>query len=545
MKQRIQTAIAFLLIMAGTLAVLAVVCVSSPELPTGVMEGQVRWIARTLPLFMLAVWAAWLVVPQKNAAPLFPQAVIYSLILLGGAQAVLGLKQVYGFAYSNHSLFTLTGSFFNPGPYSGYLALAFPLALNEYLRLSKPAEKPWNQKLLGYLSGMVVLLIVSLLPAGMSRSAWVAALLSGVWVYAAHCSWISKLVVYRRAHPKRLAGWLVAFLALLLIGGSSLFLFKKDSASGRLFMWKISAKAIAEKPLGHGAGSFPAVYGNMQERYFASGDYTDREELVAGSPEYAFNEYLQAGVEWGVPVLIALLVFIGLSLYRATKRRRTGIAGAILALLVFAFSSYPFQLPVFVITFVFLLAACWVGEKSRSLLLFSLLMGGAGLYLLQVNTYDECREWSRVKMLYQVKAHQSAKQEYEKLYPVLKNRAAFLFEYGHCLHQMEEYEASNRLLQEASRHSCDPMILNVIGKNYQSLGRYEEAEEWLIRSTHLLPGRIYPYYLLTKLYADPAFRQPEKLKETAAVVLTKEPKVQSTAVRQMREEVRKLLEDKE
>lgn len=90
-------------------------------------------------------------------------------------------------------------------------------------------------------------------------------------------------------------------------------------------------------------------------------------------------------------------------------------------------------------------------------------------------------------------------------------------------------------------HSNDPMILNIISKNYQAAGDYEKAEEYLIRSTHRLPGRIYPYYLLAKLYAESEYRQPEKLKRMVEVVLTKEPKVQSTAVKEMREEVKKLL----
>ena len=51
--------------------------------------------------------------------------------------------------------------------------------------------------------------------------------------------------------------------------------------------------------------------------------------------------------------------------------------------------------------------------------------------------------------------------------------------------------------------SGDPMILNIIGKNEQEAGNYAEAEYWLIRSTHRLPGRIYPYFLLAKLYAEP------------------------------------------
>lgn len=36
----------------------------------------------------------------------------------------------------------------------------------------------------------------------------------------------------------------------------------------------------------------------FQEAYFSGGDFSPQEELVAGSPEYAFNEYLQIAVEW-------------------------------------------------------------------------------------------------------------------------------------------------------------------------------------------------------------------------------------------------------
>lgn len=80
-----------------------------------------------------------------------------------------------------------------------------------------------------------------------------------------------------------------------------------------------------------------------------------------------------------------------------------------------------------------------------------------------------------------------------------------------------------------------------IGKNFQAVGEYEKAEEYFIRSTHRLPGRIYPYYLLAKLYAEPEYWNPEKLKRAVQIVLTKEPKVQSTAIKEMREEVKLLI----
>ena len=93
------------------------------------------------------------------------------------------------------------------------------------------------------------------------------------------------------------------------------------------------------------------------------------------------------------------------------------------------------------------------------------------------------------------------------------------------------------------RKSSDAMVLNIIGKNFQAQGKYEEAEHWFIRSTHRLPNRIYPYYLLAKLYAEHSEVFPrEKLEWAAGMVLEKEAKVESTAIREMREEVNELLE---
>lgn len=211
-----------------------------------------------------------------------------------------------------------------------------------------------------------------------------------------------------------------------------------------------------------------------------------------------------------------------------------------LTVLVFAFSSYPMQIPGFAVTFYFLLAACVIGRSKIMLLFFISIIILLGTYYWKYNQYDACKNWYRSKMLYNIGAYQSAKEEYETLYPELKNRGAFLFEYGYCLHKLKQYDSSTKVLKEAMEHSNDPMILNIIGKNYQASGKYEKAEESLIRSTHRLPGRIYPYYLLAKLYAELEYQQPEKLRNVVELVLTKEPKIQSTAVREMREEVKKL-----
>ena len=53
------------------------------------------------------------------------------------------------------------------------------------------------------------------------------------------------------------------------------------------------------------------------------------------------------------------------------------------------------------------------------------------------------------------------------------------------------------------------------------LGDYREAEEELLQAIGILPERLYPYYLLAKLYAEPEFYQVDKLRAAAGAVLTK------------------------
>ena len=429
-------------------------------------------------------------------------------IATGLIEAIWGFRQLQGWAYSNHSLFRLTGSFFNPGPYSGYLAMIFPLCLHEWLNLKERTERTWVEQGKYYMALGVMLLILCVLPAGMSRSAWMAAAVSGIWVYGIHASWATWLK--EAGQKKKMITCLVIGGLVLIMIGYVLFQLKAASANGRLLMWKISCLAIAESPVvGHGADGFVSAYGRAQEEYFANGEYSETEELVAGSPEYAFNEYLQVAVEYGIPFLFVVLLVIAFCFWRGITEKQIGICGGVISVLVFALSSYPMQIPGFAMTFYFLLAACVIGRSKVALLFFILMIALLGAYYWKNNQYKACKEWYRSKMLYNIGAYQAAKEGYEKLYPDLKTRGTFLFEYGHCLHKLKEYDNSTRLMQEAMKYTCDPMVLNIIGKNYQATGEYEEAEESLIRSTHRLPGRIYPYYLLVKLYAESEYRQPE------------------------------------
>ena len=535
--RQIKAVVTWTVLWMAVLVLLSMVCVASSGLLPAETVGQWVWFDKASFLLAGCILSA-LIFKSKGDFISLDSVISWVLVVLGGSEAILGLRQLYGFATSGHSMYALTGSFFNPGPYSGYLAMILPVCLYQWLVCGRRGGR--------VVAGGVMLLILCVLPAGMSRSAWLAAGVSCLCVYAWHMDWTDKFRLLWQQQRQRVVMVVVGGFCVLLLAGYLLFVLKPDSARGRLFMWKITCRAIAEKPLtGYGIHNFAAAYGNAQETYFAAGDYEPWEERVAGSPEYAFNEYLQAAVELGIPLAVCLLVVVVLCLYRGVRKGRYGICGAILSLMIFSFSSYPLQLPVFIVTSGGLLVACLSGADRWQWLGVAVSVGIIGGFRLKNDLQVEqaCREWMNARVLYNAGAYQSAEKEYGRLYPLLRDRASFLFEYGHGLHKQQQFSKSNRILKEALLRSCDPMILNVIGKNYQQMGDCLSAEDWFIRSTHRLPGRIYPYYLLAKLYAELSFRQPDKFEKMKRMVLTKEPKVQSTAIRQMREEVKRMGDD--
>ena len=423
--------------------------------------------------------------------------IVWGLIAAGALEAVWGLLQVYGYEPSNHSLYALTGSFYNPGPYSGFLAMCLPLALHEWLE----GKRIWK-----HLALVAWVLMLVVLPSGMSRSAWLAALVALGYVLGMH---------YRdRLYRFRKFFWIGGLLLILL--GVGAYHWKKDSADGRLLMWKVAIQAVLEYPWqGVGWENVAGAYGDAQERYFASGVASEQEVHVAGAPEYVFNEYLQVAMAWGVPALCGILLLVGGCFCLGHRGRMFGVCGALLSLSVFSFSSYPFQFLEFIVAFGALLVACLMRLRNVYLQVAVLIIGiGVCLYL-----YD-----------------------YREEHPMRK--AHTMFNRAHSLHKAGEWEASTEILKETMRISSDAMILNIIGKNSQALGQYKEAESWFIRSTHRLPNRIYPYYLLAKLYAEhPKFFPREKLEWAVRMVLEKEAKVESTAIKQMREEVKDIMQN--
>ena len=456
-------------------------------------------------VYMLCVWSIVAVyLLSRIVLTIAPRVAYYALLVAVAISSLKesysGLMQLFGHIDSNHYLYACTGSFNNPGPYGGFLAFCI-CVLGAY------AIKGRN-KVFRYITGITSLIALILLPSTMSRTAMLA-------VGCAALLLASSTDVGKR-FLKKYSIWLIVASVLSVVGA---YMLKKPSADGRLFMNRISIMAINSNGMdGAGLGRFGAAYGDAQARYFGermtlSGDDTDwtalrdSDRLTADCPQYAFNEYLQLGVEGGPVAMLFFISLIITAIISSYKRDDIWCYG-LLALAVFAMFSYPLHIIQFQVLLAVMLAAC-ATPRSEGILGGSVVMIVALIISLLIlissipwmNRLKEASEaWKKTEKWYNMEYYYYVIEDADILYDSMRHDYSFLFTYGQSLSKEGQYIKSNEILSEGSLISSDPMFWIVMGNNNLSLERYEEAERCYIHAFHMVPNRLYPLCRLAELY---------------------------------------------
>ena len=372
--------------------------------------------------------------------------------ILALSETMLGVTQIVGITASHHTGFVLTGTFENPGPYGGLIAILLSI-LGAYIMLNKDSKR-WYDKALVILSSISSAMCIIVLPASMSRAAWlalgIAALVLG-FKELSLADWIKN---------HKAVATIASIVVIIAITG--VFFLKKDSAIGRLHIWHMELRAIAEEPLsGHGKGSVLGVYGDTQAKYFAKKERSEIITKVAGCPEYAFNEYLKIGVEYGLPIM-ALVITMLITLIGLLLNFRSPYAYGIIAFSVFAFFSYPLEA---------------IRIKS-----------------------DAEKKWESIRYLSSMELYEEAVEELAPLYDDLRDNYRYIYDYGYALHKCKRYQESNEILKVGSKISSDPMFYNIMGRNYEAMHLYEESKTSYLHAHHMVPQRLYPLTLLMRMH---------------------------------------------
>lgn len=437
--------------------------------------------------------------------------VVFELVSI--FECILGILQILGLMRSNHGVFILTGTFGNPGPFGGFVAVVTAMAAVDFWRnREKLLTGGWkvSRNLPIMLSLTTLVLGALVLPASMSRAAWlsvVVALLVFVFAELGFSVWIG------RHKMLTMIGTVVA--VALLVG---MFALKQDSAVGRLHIWHMELHVIADHQLfGVGPGNEFGAYGQAQEKYFRTKPRSMVEVQAAGCPEYAFNEYLKFGMQGGVLCLLFVAALVVVSI-AALQKSGSVLTYGMIAFSVFAFFSYPLScFLMLLLSAVFFAAAgsapahkIFAGEFTFVKHVFPvvfvvLLFGGAAFVVLFFTSacYEMRREalskWESSQHLGSMEMYVDQAEVLASLHNSLHDEMSYLYDYGYALHRTGRYNESNAILSEGAAISCDPVFHVIMGKNHEAMGNYEKAEEEYLHAHYMVPCRLYPLVLLMEM----------------------------------------------
>lgn len=499
--------------------------------------------------------------------------IFLAIVISGIVQAIYGNLQLLGYYPSNHSGFNITGSFFNPGPYAGFIAVVYSISLgmnlfkdniiqqiytsikitSKYLRISIKFIFEYIP-----LTGVICTMLV--IPATRSRAAWLAVLLSSLIIIEYRYGFVKKLFKKIKGVKKTIA--IAVILLIFFAGLLGIYHFKKGSSDGRLFIWKVTTGIVKDFPItGIGFDRFKAHYMDYQANYFKQNGETS-EALVADNTYYAFNEWLQFAAENGI-IGILLLVLLLYAIYNIkTKQEHIHLSilikGGILAIGIFALFSYPMQiLPIKLVLAVILAISANIDLDRFSLFKikdntkpytkwsYKIIVLAFGAFIitkgiLYAKTLDQAyKGWKGALNIYQYGDYQDSTEEYSKVYPSLSKEGDFLMNYGKALAMAGQNKKAIQVLEEAKHYINSTIIETALGDANKAIKNYDKAEKAYQHAANMIPIRFYPLYLQAKLFTEAG--EKEKANDMARTILKKEIKIPSTAIKEIQSEMKKII----
>lgn len=454
---------------------------------------------------------------------------LFACIALSGfIQSLWGWGQYMGWVESNHIHFSVTGSFLNPGPFSGYVGACFLLLCGFITKSCQKRNRLFNLFLLPVALSMLGILVVAF-----SRAAWLASLIALCW-----------LII--RVHKRRTSFLLysVLFLFACSIG---LYHLKRESADARLFIWKVGSDLFCQSPIvGQGSGSFASGYMYLQAEYF-EGHPESSYALKAADNTHAFNEYLRIACEYGmIGLVLFVLPFIVSIRQDHTQEASCFLNPTLLYLGVFSLFSYSLQ-----VTPLVLLLTCIVAAySSKPLFVYSrwilylliLILLCIGVYVAHHN-WRKSTQIERLLHQYEHSASPAIAEELFGYYLQSKNDREYVAACAMLFYKNGLYTKAEVVLKQASTLFPSSRILYDLGNCYYALHQYEEAEQALLTSSHMVPSHILPQYYLFRYYAETG--QQSKAIECGRQILYRSFKQEGSVAIRVKGLVGKYLTNKE
>lgn len=474
----------------------------------------------------MLLYAVWANIKDKK---------VFFIILtsLGLVISLWGLAQLFGILRPYNGSFRITGPFDNPAGISALLAALLPFSL--YCHKCFKSKYRW-------ISIVISCLIVSVIILSKARAAIIGTTVILI-LFAIN-------LLYSRNIRLNLVHYIALLTAFILLF-AGLFFVKKDSANGRLLIWKCSVDLVMEKPLlGHGGNGFNANYMNRQATFFTKNP-NSKYVMLADNVREPFNEFLKWSVNYGIIGILLTLSLIIVPIWSSRKQKSSEIFFMRLSLLsigISALFSYPFNYPVIQLMTVALLAFLLAEGKGKQTLNINNLHGKAISILLAITLLSATAYQAFIERGWHVIAHKSLRGEteemlprYQSLHTHLRYNELFLYNYAAELNVVKQNEESLRIAKECNALWADYDLQMLMADNCQHLLRYDEAEVYLKQASTMCPVKFMPLYKLTELYVETD--QNGKALFLAQQIMNKEVKVTSPTISSIKNKMQKLLDE--
>lgn len=342
---------------------------------------------------------------------------------------------------------------------------------------------------------------------------------------------------------------LLLLCIVIFFAGIHFYQIKKNSADGRLLIWKLCTEMIAENPIeGYGYGLFERNYNLKQASYFSNQTSSTTERRNASFVAMAYNDYLEQAIEGGIMGLFFYSGFFILLGSLAIRQRNTEALSVVLAIAVMALFNFIYA----AITTWFLLlsyGAILLAASNKQFKLNPILQKTLSFIFCCIAIllfYHQCRvvnaQIGLKRSISLIKERQI--QEAEHLLAHLLKQAstseAFLTQYANSLVMQKRYEEAIPIYQKASLYTSNVSLYYRMADCHARLLQYDDALRTLKTIAAIIPTNLRSRYQIMNLQRH--IHDIEGARQTAQEIITISPKVSNKKAGQYKEKAKKFLE---
>lgn len=481
--------------------------------------------------------------------------IISSIIIASICNEMYSILQLLDLVNSNNANFRVTGSFYHPAPLAIFIATSTSISLGAS-RLRIPLH---YRRFFFALLIVNVSLGISILLCTNSRTAIISAAASFIIINVRY------LKLRNIGLPKPLL--LAITLLVISIGALIIYRIRPDSIQGRWLIWKIATNNNENYSIfGAGLDSFKYVYPGYQITFFQLiENLSENNVRLSTEVTFAFNEFIQFLIEIGLLGFAILLLIYFTIINSITRPKRANCdlsdwkVGAIRSLQLglvpiglSVLSSYPFSDVSLTLTLFVLLGATSamhsqnfrmdfkVFNTFKLVLLvavFTILIQRSGSF---PSTFYALQEWSRGKRTgFVTRDFDRACHIYSEIFPILRNRMDFIFEYGVLQLSRGDTAKALTIFKHGSSICLSYQNLMMQGLCEEKLGNFNDAVKTYETANSLLPHKLTPVFRIMEIYRS--LNQNDLSKDAAMELLRKPVKMKSEITNLMRNSAEKVL----